>query len=293
LPLPVLREVKIRPHSGENHFIERKSASHLSLLLSSPAVLNPNLGNRSMAAATAATSTDIGRCMKIRGGLISLVALAILLTPGSAFAAGATAVGAQDYHTCAVTMVGGVKCWGLNNFGQLGDGTTTSSSVPVDVTGLATTGADVGTGNNSSCALTTGGGIKCWGNNGQARLGDGMNTNSSVPVDVSGLNSGATDIAVGGTHACALTTGGGLKCWGANSLGGLGDGTTRQQCAGVRPRAGQRGYRRGIGMEPHLRGHIWVCAEVLGLKRRGPAGRWNQSQQFVAAHGGRVRRVQR
>ena len=72
-----------------------------------------------MAAATAATPTDIGRCMKIRGGLISLVALAILLTPGSAFAAGATAVGAQDYLICAVTSLGGVECWGLNDDGQL------------------------------------------------------------------------------------------------------------------------------------------------------------------------------
>jgi len=81
---------------------------------------------------------------------------------------------------------GSVKCWGYNVYGQLGNGTTTDSSTPVDVVGIA--GAtDISAGIWHGCAVLAGGSVKCWGWNAPGQLGDGTNTDSSVPVGVLGL----------------------------------------------------------------------------------------------------------
>lgn len=84
----------------------------------------------------------------------------------------------------------------------------------------------VDAGSSHSCALTRQGGVKCWGYNTFGRLGDGTNETRNLPVDVVGLSSGVKAIAVGGDFTCAFTAGGGVKCWGYNAQGQLGDGTT-------------------------------------------------------------------
>lgn len=126
-------------------------------------------------------------------------------------------------HTCAITVEGGVKCWGQNNYGQLGDISTAQRSIPVDVVGLTSGVASVSTGSNHTCAVTTGGGVKCWGYNGHGQLGDNSTTDRIAPVDVSGLASGVASVSAGENHTCAVTTAGGLKCWGLNNYGQLGD----------------------------------------------------------------------
>src|SRR3954454_11234610 len=82
----------------------------------------------------------------------------------------------------------------------------------------------IAAGLGHSCALTSTGGVKCWGYNGHDELGDGQSGDSWTPVDVSGLSNGVTAIAAGLRHSCALTSAGGVKCWGFNR-GALGDGT--------------------------------------------------------------------
>lgn len=138
---------------------------------------------------------------------------------------GVIAIAAGGNHTCALTTVGGVKCWGLNQNGQLGDnGPLTVRFAPTDVLGLSSGVASIAAGLLTSCAVTAGGAAKCWGANGVGQLGDGTTTQANTPVDVFGLATGVSAIDAYGAHTCAVTTTGGVKCWGQSTTGDLGTG---------------------------------------------------------------------
>jgi alpha-tubulin suppressor-like RCC1 family protein len=151
-----------------------------------------------------------------------LVVAAALVVP--AFAAPAQGpvvqVAAGDEHTCALLGGGRVQCWGDNTYGQLGDGTKINRGKPVDVLGLSSGVAAIAAGHSHTCAVTTAGAAKCWGDNWGRQLGNGaedkyrQNTGRSTPVDVVGLSSGVTEVAAGYTHTCALTASGAMLCWG-------------------------------------------------------------------------------
>jgi alpha-tubulin suppressor-like RCC1 family protein len=155
---------------------------------------------------------------------LGLVAVSSILTATAAQAATPVpvlaSISAGGSHTCALTTSGGVKCWGDNQYGELGDGTNTNSMLPVDVAGLSTGVSAISVSDLYSCALTTAGDVKCWGYNGDGELGDGTHANSDVPVDVAGLGSGVQSISAGGRQVCVVTSAGGAKCWGAVFLGG-------------------------------------------------------------------------
>jgi len=152
----------------------------------------------------------------------------------SGLTTGVTAITAGGGNTCALTTAGAVKCWGYNSNGQLGDGTTADRLTPVDVFALKSGVTSISAGTfRSTCAVTAEGAAKCWGYNGFGELGDGTTTDRLTPVAVSGLEVGVADISAAGIHTCALTTAGAVKCWGYNSRGELGDGTTTQRLAPV------------------------------------------------------------
>ena len=139
---------------------------------------------------------------------------------------GVTSVGVGNFFACALTAAGAVDCWGENDGGQLGDGLSTDSASPVAVSGLSSGVTALSVGDNTSCALTTGGAVVCWGVGTQGQLGNGSNASSTVPVPVTGLSAGVTAIGAGGQVNCAVTASGGAKCWGRNIEGELGNGTT-------------------------------------------------------------------
>jgi len=132
-----------------------------------------------------------------------------------------------DFHRCAVARSGTVHCWGLNENGQLGDGTTTNRNQPVQVLGI-TDAVLVAAGYNHSCAIVSDGSIRCWGRGRYGQLGHGVMASSWVPVPVNGIQD-AIAISVGGASShdtsCAVLANGQIRCWGSGGYGQLGDGS--------------------------------------------------------------------
>lgn len=146
---------------------------------------------------------------------------------------GIAAISAGSGYTCVVTEAGGAKCWGVNGNNQLGDGSNESRRTPVDVSGLTSDVVAIATGVDHTCALTGTQGAMCWGENFWGQLGNGTTSNARTPVIVSGTAGGIAAISPGHVHTCALTEGGGAKCWGNNLGGQLGDGSRRERLVPV------------------------------------------------------------
>ena len=208
-------------------------------------------------------------------------------------------ISAGDAHTCVVTGAGGVKCWGSNRFGQLGNGASRPCSesgrclqrfsrTAVDVVGLESRVEAIAAGASHTCALTSVGGVKCWGYNASGQLGNGQKTckafltcsknASSTPVDVVGLTRGVSAIAAGEFHTCAITNSGGVKCWGSQSSGELGNGTGDSSSVPVDV-VGLTGGVSAIAAGAHV-----SCAVASG----GTAQCWGGSPRSVAGLPGGV-----
>lgn len=136
-----------------------------------------------------------------------------------------TAIAAGQFHTCALRYNALVRCWGDNDFGQIGDNSNTDRLTSVQVSGLGDATAVV-LGAEHSCALRAGGGVACWGANDQGQLGDGTLDAHRVPGAVGGL-SGVHALTAGADTTCAFglrgeLTAPRLMCWGSGDGGKLG-----------------------------------------------------------------------
>lgn len=131
-------------------------------------------------------------------------------------------------HSLGLTAAGILYAWGRNDNGQLADGTTTSRSSPVTVTGGITTWNKIAAAafGEFSFGITSAGVAYAWGNNGTGRLGDNTTTNRSSPITVVGGITSWSQIAGGLNHAVGVTTSGIAYAWGYNGQGRIGDGTT-------------------------------------------------------------------
>ncbi len=139
---------------------------------------------------------------------------------------GAVAISAGNSHTCALLAGGTIECWGANEYGELGDGEIAdlleATPEPHQVVGIENAVA-VSAGGQFSCAVLETGAVKCWGYDGEGQLGDGKSSVEN-PFPVSVLNvSGATAVAAGAYHACALIGDGSVRCWGSDGYGDLGN----------------------------------------------------------------------
>ena len=162
------------------------------------------------------------------------------LTP-SPVAGGLTfaSVSARRFYSCGVTVEGAAYCWGDNEDGQLGDGTTDQRLTPARVAGSVNF-TSLSAGGLHTCGLTAPGVVYCWGSNPFGQLGDGTTTQRSTPVQVASQVS-FTAVSAGGSATCGLAAAGATYCWGDNGFGQLGEGTTTQQMTPV-PVAGELSF---------------------------------------------------
>ncbi|MDH4159209.1 MAG: chromosome condensation regulator RCC1 [Actinomycetota bacterium] len=179
-----------------------------------------------------------------------------------------------DYVTCAIVAHGGLKCWGDNDVGQVGDGTTQDRHKPTPVIGLAHGVVAVSVGSYHVCAALTSGRVKCWGQNFYGEAGTGTSgTEYHTPKLVKNIQS-ATQVSAGDSYTCA-TVNSKAKCWGANYYGALGDRT-------VQPRdKPTQVYGLTSGVKQVIAGYRTTCAILV----RGRLKCWGDNSDGAVGTG--------
>src|SRR5450759_824918 len=168
------------------------------------------------------------------------------------------------YHTCALAPSGQAYCWGLNDWGQLGDNTNTERHTPVAVQQAGANFTSITAGVYHTCGLTGAGAAWCWGYNGEGQLGDNTTANRPIPVAVQQGGVTFTSVTAGYDESCGLTSAGAAWCWGYNGEGKLGDNTTANRPI---PVAVQQG---GVTFTSVTAGWAHTC----GLTSAGAAWCW-------------------
>lgn len=195
-----------------------------------------------------------------------------------------SAVDAGAGHNCALRPNGAAECWGQNDEGQAGDGTFTARDRPVTVGG-GHVFTQISAGHAHSCGLIANGSAYCWGDNSRGQLGAGLEalTKSAVPLKVQ-TSLAFTRVIAGYYQSCALTAAGEAYCWGLNSGGQNGDGTTLDSPVPVRAHS-------GFTFSALSPGDRFVCGvsagrtECWGQNRHGEV-RNNEPASAIAASSG-------
>jgi len=127
--------------------------------------------------------------------------------------------------------MGGVKCWGGNANGEIGNGSTSLSVIPpTDVSGFGPGAAAISVGYAHTCAVTAAAhGLNCWGANAYGQLGNDSTKDTANPTWVFGLGSGVIAVSAGYVHTCAITSTGKARCWGFGGSGRLGNGSNDEK----------------------------------------------------------------
>ena len=221
-------------------------------------------------------------------GIGTFITRVLTPTDVSGLSSGVDQISSGLHHTCALLSSGGVRCWGLNFHGQVGNGSfTTRINTPASVSGLSSGVDQISAAGFHTCAVTTGSGAKCWGRNNFGQLGTGSFSPSSVatPADVSGLNSGVAQISGGGFHTCALLSSGGVRCWGSSRYGQVGNGTyTTSSPYGFSLPQGVSGLSSGVASLPD----IAQTVTINRLPAIGPSGDVIVDEGQTAANTGTV-----
>ena len=186
-------------------------------------------------------------------------------------------VSAGSIHTCGLTTPGDAYCWGFNDFGQLGDGSTTGSLTPVLVSG-GIRFSSISTRGGHTCRVTSVGDAYCWGENFRGQLGDGTRINRLTPVLVSGGLSFAS-VSAGWGNTCGVTTAGDAYCWGDNFYGQLGDGTTINRLTPVAVAGGLTLASLSTG------------AQTCGVTAAGDAYCWGDNRGGMLGDGTTINRL--
>jgi alpha-tubulin suppressor-like RCC1 family protein len=200
----------------------------------------------------------------------------------SGMLSGIESVSAGVYNSCAVALDGSAYCWGNNNYGKLGDNTTTHRSTPVQVHGVGDSGMlsninSISLGLYHTCASASDGTAYCWGSNGWGKLGDGTSSQREVPVQVHGVGdsgylTGVATVELGFEYSCAVKMDGSAYCWGYNGYNSLGDGTGTSRSTPVQV--------HGVGDSGYLTGLKYLsagAAETCAAGTNGEAYCWGQN----------------
>ncbi len=173
-------------------------------------------------------------------------------------------VSAGSSHACGILVNGTIRCWGANQFGQLGDGTTTDKRVAT-ATIVPASGStlpvfvEVSAGADHTCAIGVDDSLWCWGNNRRGQLGfeTGFASGTSRATK---LPEAWTHVAAGGSFTCAIRADTTMWCWGANTRGQLGDGSLLDRLAPVQlPGTGWTAVTAGSDHACALRGTNVLC----------------------------------
>jgi len=182
----------------------------------------------------AVTAPAGGRVACLRDGAVAACGYECLdgLLRCAAGCCGTAALAAGDRHTCALLEGGDVSCWGANEAGQVGDGTTAPRPAPRPVA-LGASAVAVAAGASHACAVLSDGAVLCWGANGAGQVTGTPTVLPAISPGATPVSAGAVSVAAGASHTCARLGSGAVRCWGSNASGQLGPGPGQPIAAGA------------------------------------------------------------